>query len=248
MAGMRLSIDDVVRRWNRFRWRRLDVRDQQIIVLHDHQALYFPIPKVACSSLKATCADLLGLTLPADTWKPDAFRRYHVELHTESRPLVIGRDQLTRYGGYWRFAFVRNPWDRLVSCFCEKIRHGDDEHFVNGVSKVLVPYGVFHPGMTFAKFVRAVDRIPDEVADGHLRSQHTFIADPSGSLIVDYLGRFESLEDDFQAVRQRLGAEISLPHLLPSQRRGYREYYDTTTRNLVARRYARDIQLFGYAF
>ena len=73
-----------------------------------------------------------------------------------------------------------------------------------------------------------------------------------GELCVDFVIRYEHLAEDLQQVCNRVGLpELELPHLKSGMRqRGhhYSEYYDDTTRALVAERHANDIRLFGYRF
>ena len=78
--------------------------------------------------------------------------------------------------------------------------------------------------------------------------------DDSGDISVDFIGRFESLDDDWRLLCDVIGVKLSLPHEMVgpvdvSELRGrYRDYYDEETRRLVARRYERDIDAFGYEF
>lgn len=222
----------------------------QIIALHDYHIIYFPIPKVACSSLKSVCVDLLNMELPEDTWKADVFHSSKYDHLINKSRVIVKRSRLSELAGYWRFAFVRNPWDRLVSCYSEKIRDdGDPENFVRGVSKVLIPYGVFKSGMSFSEFARAVAEIPDRQSDPHLRSQHTFIYDKRRKqLEVDFVGRFETLGKDFEELSKRVKVSVALPHMLASKRKNYTQYYDSKLIEIVGERYQKDIQLFSYGF
>lgn len=62
------------------------------------------------------------------------------------------------------------------------------------------------------------------------------------------IGRTETLGQDWQVIRRRLGIDVDLPTRMRSVHRPYREYYDAETRDLVAGIYARDIEMFGYEF
>ena len=214
------------------------------IVLHDHKAIYFFIPKVACTSIKKVCAEALHLLT-----KSTGAKAIHFSVPYPSIP----RNELSCYAHYFKFAFVRNPWDRLVSCYVNKISKDPSFNsiaFQNGIFKPWIKYGKFKAGMSFDEFVRVVEKITDSDAESHFRSQCTFITNIGGNLIVDFIGRFENLEKDFEQVSRRIGLpECRLEKLMTSSRRSdYREYYDEETKRIVAERYEKDIKMFNYNF
>ena len=147
----------------------------------------------------------------------------------------LGRE---RWEAAFSFAFVRNPWDRLVSWYEMAIAR---------------PSNDFH-----RQVVETTDSFADFVTGctGGLAAKTTFnqvdyIDGPGGEgEIVDFVGRFESLERDFAAVGRRLGLppEAGLGHENRTRHRPYRDYYDDETRAIVAERFARDIDRFGYSF
>jgi len=69
-----------------------------------------------------------------------------------------------------------------------------------------------------------------------------------GAVIVDFIGRYETLATDLAYVGDRLGLPLALPHLNRSAHAHYRDYYTDETRAIVAARFARDIERFGYTF
>lgn len=220
-----------------------------VIPLHEYRALYFAIPKVANSSLKSICFDLMGLEaqFPGQWSKPYVFTMGYV-------PLPTKQEIRQQYSNYWKFGFVRNPWDRLVSCYYFAIPpqgKAGRADFISGIKDWYFHRG-FVPGMSFAEFAERVASIPDARADRHFMSQHCYLSDEKGQeLMVDFVGRFERLSEDFEYVRQHLAIEgAALPHLQKSSRpsNSYRELYDERLKQLVAERYARDIELFAYSF
>jgi len=78
--------------------------------------------------------------------------------------------------------------------------------------------------------------------------QKPFITDADGNLIVDFIGRYERLQDDFAEVCNRLGISATLPHSNKTRHRDYRTYYDSRTIELVADHWRDDIELLGYTF
>ena len=224
----------------------MDLRSKYI-VSDEHRFVYFVVQKVACTSIKTALAPLFGI----DTARAEALQREarpHFIIHRIFRDsgYQVSRDEFLaspRYDDYFKFAFVRNPWGRLVSCYSDKI--------VGQTGNVgLVAFPGLRRGMPFDEFVRAVHAVPDGEANSHFRSQHVSLCGPDERIIPDFVGRFENLHEDFARVVREIGTpEIKLPHILRSERGpAYRELYDGDTAALAGERYERDAELFGYAF
>ncbi len=137
----------------------------------------------------------------------------------------------------FKFAFVRNPWDRLVSQY----------HYRRSLDAT----GLRSQNIGFQEWVcRAYgDRDPALYNDPrYFRTQCDWICDEFGSLLVDFVGRFETLEADFRTVAGILGSTASLPHHNASEHEPYRRYYDHDTCALVRDYFAPDLATFGYEF
>ena len=208
--------------------------------------MYIDIAKVASSSLKATVSAVLGLDVDRVGGNP-----HELEY---PRPPEASRDSERLYPGLYTFAFVRNPWDRLVSCYRDKIQ-GEVADFTlfsqSGVANCLARFDAFSANMSFEEFVYAVASIPDADADEHFRSQHKYLTNERGKIAIDFVGRYENLATDFQHIAERIGLPkgISLPRLQANPRTvRYTDYYTATTRDIVATRFAQDITLFSYQF
>lgn len=134
------------------------------------------------------------------------------------------------YNSLFKFAFVRNPWDRLVSRYAYLLKVED------------------HPRHQFVKRMKGFD---DYVAWEIRRAkffQHTYVTDRDGKLIVDFIGYYERLQEDFAKVAARLNVKAELPRFNTSSHRDYRTYYSPATRELVGNYFKQDIELFGYDF
>ena len=140
------------------------------------------------------------------------------------------------YAGLFKFAFVRNPWDRLVSRHAYLLRKTEHAR-----SRQVNELGGFDAYLRW-ELARTGKR-------GGMRHQADYVLGADGDLIVDRIGYFERLEEDFASICRRIGVPASLP--LPkthAPRKDYRSFYSDETRDLVAKAYDRDIQLFGYSF
>src|SRR5262245_38843197 len=216
------------------------------ILLGPYAAVYIEIPKVACTSFKVLFAQLLGVSLEDGGGDP----------HQISYPAPPASPYLSvsLYPGFFTFAFVRNPWDRLVSCYRDKIL-GEVDGFTNftirpGVANCLAHYDAFIAGMSFEEFVYAVASIPDAEADAHFRSQYTFLSNEAGQIGIDFVGKYERLLADFRLVQQRIGLPyVELPRLQAARYPvRYTDYYSAKLQKVVTERFSKDIELFEYTF
>ncbi len=145
--------------------------------------------------------------------------------------------QPRRYGEYFKFAFVRNPWDRLVSCWHNKII---DQNWWKLSDERRQHYS------HFPHFVDYVSTLDLDHCDVHLLRQSAVVY----LNYVDYVGRFESIAKDMPFVLEKLGLVVDpLPKLNASKSRAdYQTYYDDRLAGRVHDLYRRDISIFDYQF
>ncbi|WP_158272382.1 sulfotransferase family 2 domain-containing protein [Rhodovulum kholense] len=153
-----------------------------------------------------------------------------------------------RTDAFFKFSFVRNPWDRLLSAHAYLTdgskATGRDRRFANEVLAL-------HPG--FENFVLALEdpgfrrRV---MAYDHFRTQAYWLCMPGArDHAMDFLGRFERFDEDMEALRHRLDrASRPAGRTRPSKHPPYRDAYSVRMRDIAGDIYARDVTLFGYAF
>ena len=141
------------------------------------------------------------------------------------------------FDSYFKFAFVRNPWDRLISCWNNKVVKQNYFRFDdNNYKKMKV----------FENFVNYVSGLSIDKCDRHLRSQSALI----DLNMLDYLGRMETFDDDASYIFQVLGLpKNKIAHKnVTSNKQSYEAYYNDHLAKKVAQIYRKDIQIFGYQF
>ena len=137
-----------------------------------------------------------------------------------------------QYEKYFKFAVVRNPWDRAFSWYKNVMR--DKIHKKNqGITSDL----------TFNQFLKI------NIGKGMLRPQTYWLKNYKGLIPLDYIGRFETLQDTFTKIKEHLNLpEIEFPHKKKGSGEDYRSMYDEESIAHVKNVYHEDIQLFGYTF
>ncbi len=181
-------------------------------------------------------------------YNPDPQKGPEKLAHLKSSEYVsCGHMDEDKFNSYFKFAFVRNPWSRIVSEY---------------------RYRNYHKKMSFKDFI--LHGLPTEsnYSDDyrHITPQYDFLHDETGKLLVDFVGRFERLQEDFDLISSQLGIIHSqLPHINASKQKSsligklmflkersknyhYTDYYNEETERLVRNMYKKDIQAFQYNF
>lgn len=207
-----------------------------MIISHRHRFLFFAVPKTGTHSVRQALREHMG---PDDleqaglfVKKRLPFREFddipHGHLNVRQIRPVLGEDMFQRY---FKFAFVRNPFDRFVS-YCAFMSR-DSGHF----ERAPIP---------FMKHV-----IKDLRPVGHILfvPQYLFLIDDHGRLAVDFIARTETMQASYDALCMRLGVPSQpLERTNASRHRPYWTYYDEELVSLVGDIYRYDLELFNYRF
>lgn len=142
-----------------------------------------------------------------------------------------------RWNRSFRFAFVRNPWDKVASHYSYRVQTNQ-----TGLGTNPIP---------FTEWVRRSYGEQDRRYYDQPKMfmpQLNWVADEQGRVLMDMVGRYESLSEDFERVCEAIGRRASLPHLKKSANTDYRRKYDSATVDIVARWFEKDIHAFEYRF
>ena len=220
------------------------------MVSHEHKCIFIHIPKTAGTSIEKKLGHFEELTRGVQDHSPiknlepltplDLVRiagqgriKYALKdirnTFRGTNPRLSPHD----YASYYKFAFVRNSWSRAYSWYKNVIR--DEEHQRNnGVTR----------DISFKEFVK------NHLGSHLIQSQMSWITDHRGQVPLDFIGRFENLQEDFAHVCEvlKLG-DSDLPKLVAgSGKSSYTDAYDDETRAIIATRYAEEIDYFGFKF
>lgn len=188
-----------------------------MIVSDSHRFVFAHVPKTGGISVRAALEDFADGQAAA--------RR---DTTHETLPDLMLREP--RLASYFKFAFVRNPWDRMVSFHA----------YARSSLKPTLPE---MQCTDFGQMLRLLDQ-------SAVWLERLYVMQPQCGFVrgADFVGRFETLESDFLRVCASLNIRPALSRKNSSDHGAYGAYYDAWGRDFVARRYAQDIEEFGYAF
>lgn len=208
-----------------------------------HNAVFVEVPKAGCTTVKRLLqyAEVDGRVedLPADV-----HRREQSPLQAPEE----GNDLDYLFGpgsDFFRFAFVRNPFTRSLSCYLDKIVGNPWERDIRlpqlGFSKDAYP--------TFVEFLEAVAAQDERRMDIHWTPQSRLLS--LDTVSYHFLGRFEAFQADLRRVQQRVGLRApdglitERPHATDASEK-VRQYYDDKATALVLEIYGTDFSRLGY--
>lgn len=207
-----------------------------MIISHQHRYIFAAIPKTGTHSVRRALREHLS---PEDLEQVGLFvnkrfpyaelaRISHGHLSLEQIRPFVGEEV---FSGYFKFAFVRNPFDRFVSyCAFMTRENGAFERSPREVMRHLL----------FT--VRPMHHVL-------FKPQHEFITSKDGIVLADHVGRVEEMQVSYDAICERIGIPSqALEQVNSSRRGGYRDYYDQALVDGVRDLYRRDLELFGYEY
>ncbi len=206
-----------------------------MIVSFRHRFIFAAIPKTGTHAVRQALRAQLG---PEDIEQVGLFveSKFPIPELAALRHGHLSLDQLRPYlppeqfDAFFKFAFVRNPFDRFISycAFMTRVR-GELEARPHQVMR----HYIDNPQWQHVLF----------------QPQYSFVSDADGNLLSDYVGRVEQMQRSYDDIAQRIGIPPTLlAKVNATKRRDYRDYYTPELADGVAKLYARDLELFGYEF
>ena len=213
-----------------------------MIVSYRHRFIFFAVPRTGSHAVRAALRPFLG---PGD-WQQEGLRMRvrsplpalagighgHVTLRQARRhlPEALG-------GTYFKFAFTRNPHDRFVSA-CAMLNARNTGYAGNETAVMKRTLAGLQGAVKHADFQKLV----------LVRPQTGLLVDEDGRIGMDFIGRYETLQDSFAEACRRIGIPVQrLAVVNATVHRPWEDYYDDELRRLVTRFYRRDFETLGYA-
>ena len=209
------------------------------MISHEHKCIFIHIPRTGGSSIEKfftnkSCFNQNG--------SPEELDLYFGYSGPEIKHIIASTAKKL-YADYWddyfKFSFVRNPWDRMVSMAKYPEFYGCtiNTEFIN-ISEYLKKF----PNIEIDERSLSANYVGKSLSNAVYLN---LLDEP-----LDFVGTFENLKQDIEFIcdKIKLTPFIEFPHKNKSNHKHYTEYYDDETREIVAEKYARDIEYFGYEF
>ena len=197
------------------------------MISHEHKAIFIHVPKTAGTSITNYLRKLkfrqLNYHCATDGSNDDA-----TGLFVHGTAWRVSRGLQNIWDEYFKFAFVRNPWDRMVSCYKNRAKSYSD----------------------FGKFLNDYPYPKNHNLIWHTIPQLTHVSDLNGNIIVDSIGKYENLQSDFDNFLSDVNIKSTkLPKLNSTKRLHYSEYYKSDKQiEFIYDLYKSEIDRFGYSF
>ena len=193
----------------------------------EKKAVFVHIPKTGGTSMYKT----FGMDDPGETHCP---------------AIGYSASDPNAWNSAFRFAFVRNPWDRFVSAFHylkQKPLTDDDRRWAEQMLSDCDDFEAFIARMVSSPTFRG-----SVMMWRHFSPQWWYLTDQSGESFVDYVGRFENFDAELDEISSKLGISPTRVHKNKVARSHYSEYYTPETVKFVRGLYQTDIERYKYEF
>jgi len=144
---------------------------------------------------------------------------------------------------YYKFTFVRNPYSRLLSAYRFLKRGGFCDVDKQWAEENLGQYN------SFQEFVHGWLTDKSVLTYNHFRPQFMYLCDRSFEPEVDFIGHFETIDQDFEKVCLRLNVsrELKKYNQGPEKEDHWSFFYTDKELKKVYKIYRKDFELFGYS-
>ncbi|EMZ5965086.1 sulfotransferase family 2 domain-containing protein [Campylobacter coli] len=192
---------------------------------HDkYKCIFIHVPKVAGSSIERVI------------YQTDKWLVGHVKASDYTK---FDKD---KFDSYFSFGFVRNPYDRVVSAY----------HYLKNDSPdpCDIKWGRLHiNNLTFEEFILSLqdEEFKEEIlSKNHFSFQYKYLCDKNMNILVNFIGKFEKLDNDFKKILNILRRKDSLVHINKSKHLNYRDYYNSQIYKIIREIYRDDFEIFDY--
>ncbi|MCV3488049.1 sulfotransferase family protein, partial [Campylobacter lari] len=193
---------------------------------HDkYKCIFIHVPKVAGSSIER-------VIYQTDRWLIG---------HVKASDYV--KFDRNKFDSYFSFGFVRNPYDRVVSAYHYLKDGGGTLGDKKWAAENIYKYSSFEEFVLKLENAEIQNKILNWI---HFVPQYKYLCDNEKNILVNFIGKFEKLEEDFKKILDILNRKDNLVHVNKSKHCNYKNYYNIKTYEVIRKIYKNDFEIFDY--
>lgn len=204
-----------------------------MLISHSYKYIYTRHQKTGSTTLLDVLPEYymyLNQSKTREAWQDEVKQKTKIDYDPHHIPLYeLNKLKNINKSNYFKFSFTRNPWDRMVSLYFYSIK-----------------YRELTSDVSFKQFISDLNGYAKRNATKWIGAFMNSVDFNKG---FDFIGKCETMQKDFDYVCEKINApKKKLPFLNKTNHKKYTEYYDNKTKEIVAKKYAKDIEYFGYKF
>ncbi len=203
------------------------------MINHEYKCIFVEVPKTGSTSIRSIIGSPEKPHLNIKEIKEKFFHEFDLDTTNVFTHFLKRKKVELKWKKYFKFGFVRNPWDRVVSLYLRK----------EGIQ--------MSKEMSFPEFVHWIQNSSDtSIHPSKHKNQLDWFLSDNQELEVDFIGKFENINKDWQFISNKLGITNILPHENKNmiKKKHYTEYYTNELRDIIADKFRVDIEYFDYKF
>ena len=205
-----------------------------------HKFAFFHLYKCGGMSLRKLFADIFE-----DNYELQGGHSNPIDLKIKFEK----EEKLEKFENLFKFTIVRNPFDFMVSTYFYGKTYTN--HFMHEE--------ITRRNMTMVEFIPYYMNVLRQHKDSEIRPIGSnkvttllgFIQDEKGHILVDFIGKLENINEDMNYILKTIGvedAQIPINNVNPNREKDYRKYYNSESKAMIEKYFAKDLDYFKYTF
>lgn len=205
-----------------------------MLISHIHKIVFIAVPKTASVAIRDSLEEYIETPASMDYNSP-----FYLHNTAKSLKQYFIKNKWN-WDEYFKFAFVRNPWDRVVSAYNYRMQYLKKDGDYNRK---------FKDHCVYINKLGNFDKIVESHLDLIIEPQLNWILDDNKQNLLNYIGRYENLQQDFDIICEKVHIpKRTLRHMNGNVHKNYSKWYNQKSLKIVQEKFKEEIEMFNYKF